>query len=220
MDAAERISRSQRSGSKVAKVLQKRMQTTNEKFVRRLKEAKSDPATDPFSAAAALANPASWYGYAVDATQRSVLFWDTLWERGNNFIDNTAQGLKPVLHFEYETVLDGRTFDRPVNYTLLRITPPAGVVVDPCAASLPHHRSARRPRPRHRRLQGRLAGRRRAARRTSGVFRHLLSRPRARPDAARRLPRRAAFREEGARNCIPTAPSPPSSATARADGPR
>ena len=131
MDAAERISRSQRSGSKVAKVLQKRMQTTNEKFVRRLKEAKSDPATDPFSAAAALANPASWYGYAVDATQRSVLFWHTLWERGNNFIDNTAQGLKPVLHFEYETVLDGRSFDRPVNYTLLRITPPAGVVVDP-----------------------------------------------------------------------------------------
>ncbi|SAL12906.1 PHB de-polymerase domain-containing protein [Caballeronia choica] len=131
MDSAERISRSQRSASKVAKVLQKRMQTTNEKFVRRLNEARSDPATDPFSATAALANPASWYGYAVDATQRSVLFWHTLWERGNNFIDNTAQGLKPVLHFEYETILDGRSFDRPVNYTLLRITPPAGVVVDP-----------------------------------------------------------------------------------------
>jgi len=75
-------------------------------------------------------NPASWYGYAVDATQRSVLFWHTLWQRGNNFIEHTAEGLKPVLHFEYETVLDGRSFDRPVNYALVSITPPEGVTVD------------------------------------------------------------------------------------------
>ena len=72
-----------------------------------------------------------WYNYAVDATQRSILFWDTLRQRGNNFVENAAEGLKPVLHFDYETVLDGRSFERPVNYALLRITPPAGVTVDP-----------------------------------------------------------------------------------------
>ena len=137
-------------------------------------------------------DPRSWYSYAVDATQRSILFWDTLRQRGNNFIENTAQGLKPVLHFDYETVLDGRSFERPVNYALLRITPPAGVTVDP----------RRRPYiiidpraghgPGHRRLQGRLAGRRGAARRASGVLRHLLSRSGARPDPARRLRGRAA----------------------------
>ena len=48
------------------------------------------------------------------------------------------------------------------------------------AASLRDHRSARRARSRHRRLQGRLAGRRRAARRPSGLFRDLLPRARAR----------------------------------------
>jgi pimeloyl-ACP methyl ester carboxylesterase len=39
--------------------------------------------------------------------------------------------LPPVLHFEYETVMDGRSFQRPVNYALLRIIPPDGVTVDP-----------------------------------------------------------------------------------------
>src|SRR5262249_668623 len=37
----------------------------------------------------------------------------------------------PVLRFEYEMVLDARTFAQPVNYALVRITPPAGVSVDP-----------------------------------------------------------------------------------------
>ncbi len=40
------------------------------------------------------------------------------------------RGQPPVLHFDYETVLDGRGFERPVNYALVRIVPPAGVVVD------------------------------------------------------------------------------------------
>ena len=36
-----------------------------------------------------------------------------------------------MLHFDYETVVDGRTLARPVNYALVRIVPPAGVTVDP-----------------------------------------------------------------------------------------
>ncbi|MCG3200750.1 MAG: hypothetical protein NFCOHLIN_00612 [Gammaproteobacteria bacterium] len=72
----------------------------------------------------------TWGSYAVDAVQRSILFWDTLRQRGNVFRERERAGLPPVLHFEYETVMDGRTLDRPVNYALLRIIPPQGVLVD------------------------------------------------------------------------------------------
>ncbi|MEE4464389.1 DUF3141 domain-containing protein, partial [Azotobacter chroococcum] len=73
----------------------------------------------------------AWYRYGVDATQRSVLFWDTLRQRGDDYLEHLQQGQPPLLHFDYETVLDGRTFERPVNYALLRILPPPGVQVDP-----------------------------------------------------------------------------------------
>ena len=36
-----------------------------------------------------------------------------------------------MLHFDYETVVDGRKLARPVNYALVRIVPPEGVTVDP-----------------------------------------------------------------------------------------
>jgi pimeloyl-ACP methyl ester carboxylesterase/tellurite resistance protein len=82
--------------------------------------------------------------YAVDAGQRSILFWDTLREAGNNFIAHENAGCPPVLVFEYDTVLDGRSLPRPVNYALVRIKPPEGgtptdpklrpfVIVDPRA---------------------------------------------------------------------------------------
>ncbi|HUH94544.1 MAG TPA: DUF3141 domain-containing protein [Casimicrobiaceae bacterium] len=67
--------------------------------------------------------------YAVDFAQRSILFWDTLRQRGNNFLEHERRGLPPVLHFDYEMVMDGRTLKRPVNYALLRIVPPKGVTV-------------------------------------------------------------------------------------------
>ena len=34
-----------------------------------------------------------------------------------------------MLHFKYETVVDARTFAKPVNYALVRVLPPEGVVV-------------------------------------------------------------------------------------------
>jgi Protein of unknown function (DUF3141) len=37
---------------------------------------------------------------------------------------------RSVAIFEYETVLDGRTLARPVNYALVRIVPPDGVRTD------------------------------------------------------------------------------------------
>ena len=71
-----------------------------------------------------------WFGYAVDAGQRQALFWDTIRERGNQWLAHEEAGKPPLLHYRYETVADARTFDRPCNYALLRIVPPRGVKVD------------------------------------------------------------------------------------------
>ncbi len=82
------------------------------------------PAGNPWKAAEA------WASYATDCYQRGVLFWDTLRQRGNNFLEHERAGKPPLLVFDYEMVVDGRTLERPVNYALVRITPPAGVAVD------------------------------------------------------------------------------------------
>lgn len=68
--------------------------------------------------------------YLTDSLQRSLLFWDTIRGRGNNFIEHERAGKPPVLVYEYEEILDGRKFKRPVNYVLLKITPPEGCVLD------------------------------------------------------------------------------------------
>jgi pimeloyl-ACP methyl ester carboxylesterase len=72
----------------------------------------------------------AWTEYATDFAQRSVLFWDVLRERGNDYIEHKKEGTPPLLAFKWEIISDGRTFDRPVNYALIRIIPPEGVKVD------------------------------------------------------------------------------------------
>ena len=69
--------------------------------------------------------------YWIDAGQRTILFWDVLRQRGDQYYAQKAKAVPHVLSFDAELVLDGRTFDRPVNYGLVRIKPPAGVVIDP-----------------------------------------------------------------------------------------
>src|SRR5690242_12676196 len=69
--------------------------------------------------------------YWTDAAQRTVLFWDVMRKRGNQFLEHEAKGKPPVLVFEHEMILDGRTLERPVNYFLVRIVPPAGTRQDP-----------------------------------------------------------------------------------------
>lgn len=59
--------------------------------------------------------------YAIDTFQRSILFWDVIRKRANNFLEHEREGLPPVLNFEYELVLDARTFEHPCNYALLKI---------------------------------------------------------------------------------------------------
>src|SRR5512134_2097540 len=69
--------------------------------------------------------------YWIDGWQRAVLFWDVLRQRAAEYEQQKAKAVPHVLIFDAELVLDGRTFDRPVNYGLVRIKPPEGVVIDP-----------------------------------------------------------------------------------------
>lgn len=70
------------------------------------------------------------WSYGIDAWQRTILFWDVLRRRGNQYAEHAARTAPHVLHFEGRLVMDGRTLPRPVNYGLVEIVPPAGVVVD------------------------------------------------------------------------------------------
>ena len=73
----------------------------------------------------------AWSEYLVDSVQRAVLFWDVLRKRGNTFLENTERGEPPVLIFDHDVLIDGRTLDRPCNYALMSIRAPQGVTVDP-----------------------------------------------------------------------------------------
>jgi len=64
--------------------------------------------------------------YWVDRLQRTIIFADMLRRRGNEFIRHEEVGGRPVLAFDYQPVLDGARLGRPVNYSLVRIEPPAG----------------------------------------------------------------------------------------------
>ncbi|HEY2189027.1 MAG TPA: DUF3141 domain-containing protein, partial [Caldimonas sp.] len=132
-DTARALSESQDVTGKVAQGLQTRTKIAAERYAKRVGQAAEQAGaeltkTGPIAPVEALANGTR---YAVDFAQRSILLWDTLRQRGNNFLEHERKGLPPVLHFEHEVVMDGRTLARPVNYTLLRIIPPEGVTVDP-----------------------------------------------------------------------------------------
>jgi len=124
MDTGQKLSRSVDISERITRELQHRLQIAAERFRERAQKAMQgmQPAAPAWAA---------WPQYLVDCAQRAVIFWDTLRQRGNNYLEHVQQGQPPVLRFEYETVLDGRTFERPVNYALTRIIPPEGVSVDP-----------------------------------------------------------------------------------------
>ena len=83
------------------------------------------PAAPPQVAASPMQAATDTVEYLIDASQRAVLFWDTMREAGNSFAEHEAAGCPPVLIFDYEMVVDGRTLPRPCNYALVRITVPA-----------------------------------------------------------------------------------------------
>lgn len=147
MDTKKHLSRSYDLSEKTARLLQKRIKIANEQLSERAQKAVSGAlaagadkppspgALSPWAPSPWAPSPwdlaAAWYQYSVDFTQRSVLFWDTLRQRGNNYLERVQQGQPPVLHFQYETVIDGRALEQPVNYALVRIVPPQGVTLDP-----------------------------------------------------------------------------------------
>lgn len=91
------------------------------------------------------------WAYQRDFFERTILFWDTLRQRADNMIAHDRAGKPPLLDFDYETLVDARRFERPVNYALLRITrigedciedcvdaaKPPVVIVDPRAGQGP-----------------------------------------------------------------------------------
>ncbi|MFN7779221.1 MAG: DUF3141 domain-containing protein, partial [Betaproteobacteria bacterium] len=129
-DLGTQAALAQRTTEKVAQVYTARVRHAVEQYQKKVAAAAggADAVAWPLSP---LDLFKQWTDYATDAAQRSVLFWDALRQRGNQWLAHEQAGKPPVLHFEYETVLDARRFERPVNYALLRIVPPAGVKVDP-----------------------------------------------------------------------------------------
>ena len=94
--------------------------------------------TNPKHSPAELLSATAWpalaqqsFEYWTDATQRTLLFWDVMRRRSNAYYEQRAKAVPHVLTFDAEPVLDARSFERPVNYGLVRIKPPAGVVIDP-----------------------------------------------------------------------------------------
>jgi uncharacterized protein DUF3141 len=51
-------------------------------------------------------------------------------QRGAQYREHLAETVPHVLDYGVELVLDGRTLERPVNYGLVRVTPPKGVEID------------------------------------------------------------------------------------------
>jgi pimeloyl-ACP methyl ester carboxylesterase len=68
--------------------------------------------------------------YWLDAWQRGILTLDVLHERGISYEARAAATAPNVLTFDAELIIDGGTLQRPVNYALMRIVPPAEVTID------------------------------------------------------------------------------------------
>src|SRR5690242_9880160 len=131
MDVGSQLARGLDTSNKLALVYQKRLKIAQDHYAAALKTAYEQEVGPLLGNGAASANVwADWSEYLTDSAQRSILFWDAMRERGNAFIERSAQGLPPVLHFDYETVVDGRTLRRPVNYALVKIIAPDGVTTD------------------------------------------------------------------------------------------
>ncbi|ELF6204773.1 TPA: DUF3141 domain-containing protein [Pseudomonas putida] len=77
-----------------------------------------------------LPNINQWWEYQQDLSQRTLLLWDTLRQRGDNTLEHERAGYPLLLKFAYEVVIDGRDLPHPVNYSLLRILPETDHVID------------------------------------------------------------------------------------------
>lgn len=70
------------------------------------------------------------FDYWRDSVERSVLYFDVMRERGNQYLEHMEQTKPSVLGFNTEVLMDGRTLPRPTNYELLRVLPHEGTEID------------------------------------------------------------------------------------------
>ena len=129
-DLHRTIDRSISISRSVADVLQRRTRTANERFGERLRKAGATWQNASTPPKTPMEFWRQWGEYNVDLAQRSALYWDTLRQRGNQWLEHEAAGKPPVLTYKYETIADAREYARPANHALVRIIPPKGVVVD------------------------------------------------------------------------------------------
>src|SRR5262245_20902393 len=75
--------------------------------------------------------PAQALEYWTDVAERTVLYWDVMRERSEQYRAHAAEKVPHVLDYDFELVSDGRTLARPVNYCLVRIVPSKDISIDP-----------------------------------------------------------------------------------------
>lgn len=68
--------------------------------------------------------------YLIDSTQRTIMFYDVLRQRGNINNEQKDKLAPNVLQFQFELIAAGRDLPEPVNYALVRIIPPKGLSID------------------------------------------------------------------------------------------
>ena len=71
-----------------------------------------------------------YWEYATDFMQRSILYWDVMRRRGNQYLEHASKPAQHVLRYDFELIMDGREMDRPVNYGLVRILPSEDIEID------------------------------------------------------------------------------------------
>jgi poly(3-hydroxyalkanoate) synthetase len=124
LDRSIRISRS------VADLLTRRTRAAGERYTGQVRGALAKQAAGAGAAKTPYELWRQWAEYSIDAAQRSVLYWDTLRQRGNQWLEHEAADKPPVLKYRYEMIEDARTYERPANYALVRIIPPKTLTVD------------------------------------------------------------------------------------------
>ncbi|GIK87682.1 MAG: hypothetical protein BroJett026_31630 [Betaproteobacteria bacterium] len=127
-DLHQTIDRASDIARQVASLLDRRLRAAGARYASRVQAAGTGLAGHPLRAPHEAWRDA--FGYAVDAVQRHLLFWDTLRQRGNQWLEHERNGKPPLLHYEWEVLADARGFERPCNYALLRIVPPRDAKVD------------------------------------------------------------------------------------------
>ena len=87
-DPSQRLASAYDISTKVATLLQRRLKTAADRYAERLSELRSKNLAP--LAETQVSSPwdawQQWSSYVVDGFQRSILFWDTLRTRGNNYI--------------------------------------------------------------------------------------------------------------------------------------